>query len=842
MGEIEIPDKLRGDSFKFNILGEKSKKPLENEWQKGSNYYYNQKELKDHKGNYGILCKDGLIVIDADTKGMLKICEEKLPKTFAVKTRKGKHFYFICNGFGRKKVLKDGKEHLGEILAEGSFAIAPGSIHPTGVKYEVVNDVEIAEISKEEVDKVFSQYYSKGERIGKEVILGGAKEGLRNETFFRLACSFREQGLNPEDTLLVLQGSNEKSNPPLSQSELQSVVKSAFSYEKKINNIANKIEVKLPKSGRLITEFIEDICETLADKKTIFFRTNSRSVIEITKVKHEDEEEKFTGFVSLKPGRFITLVEKYFIPGHWIATTKDGDVSFEFKAKSMTKELADITLNSQILENALPKIDRIFTIPIPIIYKEKLTFPKVGYDKRFKSWLPPNAPKIIDTEMDLEKSKEVIHNLLKEFCFQSDDDYTIAIAGLITPFLRGLYHSFNCRTPVFIYLGNRERVGKDYLAGISGMIYEGIALEEPPLSSGGNKGNTEEELRKKIMSTFLSGRKRLHFSNNKGFINNGVFEGIVTSTNYSDRVLGKNEVLSFDNELEFSLSGNIGISFTPDLANRSRICRLFYDLEDTNARVFDNPTLHKQVLDNRDLIVSALYSIVRNWIDNDKPEGKLKFASFPEWARVCGGIMESAGYDSPCMLSEEVLSIGGDSETTDMKMLFELCYETKPDEGITKKEIKEIIDGEDIFAYFDFTKMSDQVKFGKKIIKFVGRVLSDIKMSVEDNSVRSSRQKYIFSKKATSGKVGKVGKVDTIVQRSIINVHSIVGNTIPNLPTLPKNDGVYIGNQKTDDKLIHHKCVWCEKTPCVKYDKNGKPVCQECSENPDLDKKEEIIE
>jgi len=29
-------------------------------------------------------------------------------------------------------------------------------------------------------------------------------------------------------------------------------------------------------------------------------------------------------------------------------------------------------------------------------------------------------------------------------------------------------------------------------------------------------------------------------------------------------------------------------------------------------------------------------------------EGSVPFASFPQWAKICGGIMESAGYDNPC--------------------------------------------------------------------------------------------------------------------------------------------------------------------------------------------------
>jgi len=98
-------------------------------------------------------------------------------------------------------------------------------------------------------------------------------------------------------------------------------------------------------------------------------------------------------------------------------------------------------------------------------------------------------------------------------------------------------------------------------------------------------------------------------------MNSAVFEGITTTETFSDRKLGKNEILTFDNELDFSFSGNIDIRLTPDLANRCRIIRLFLEIEDANARKFDTPNLHKWVRDNRDKVLSALYALIRNWVE-----------------------------------------------------------------------------------------------------------------------------------------------------------------------------------------------------------------------------------
>jgi len=504
----------------------------------------------------------------------------------------------------------------------------------------------------------------------------------------------------------------------------------------------------LPKENKLISEFAEELAHELKDRDYLFFRPDANDIVEIRKIRlHKNDEELYTGFEEIKPNRFITMVENFIIPGYDVWNDKHKE--WEFKKKSLGRELSATLLQSQIIHQSLPQINRIFNTPLPILYNGVLTFPKRGYDKRFGSWLPHNAPEIENDKMSIEEAKEVIIEIFKEFCFQDKQDYTNAVAGLLTPFLKGLYPSFNTRAPVFFYIANRERAGKDYLAGITGIVYEGNALEEAPISTSENaKSNNTEELRKKLLSAMIRGRKRMHFANNKGYINNAVFEGVATSMVWTDRMLGRNEEAQFDNEIDFSLSGNVGVGFTPDFANRCRFIRLFLDIEDANARSFDKPDLHRYVLNNRPKVLSALYALVRNWIEQGMPKGEGKFTSFPQWAEVCGGIMEAAGYESPCNPDKETLSLGGDSETQDMKLLFELCYDKCKDEWVDKSTVKSIVLNSDVplFSYIDFEKRSGQVSFGNKLTKFVGRVLSDIRLVVNNSNTRSSRQLLKFTK------------------------------------------------------------------------------------------------
>jgi len=510
--------------------------------------------------------------------------------------------------------------------------------------------------------------------------------------------------------------------------------------------LAGKVPIELPGDNSYISVFAEGLVSVLAGKKIMFYRQDSRQVIELGDIKNKDGEITHTGFIPVTPGRFSTLIERYFAP--WTYRMAKSGKKYMVE-KSMTKNDGSIVLESKIIEEGLPSIDRIFTVQLPIIYKGELTFPKTGYDERFRSWLPMDCGKIGDMNMTLDEAKEILKEVYGEFCFESKQDYYNAISALLTPFLRGLFKTgFNTRAPIYCYEANRERSGKDFCAGVTGMIYEGNALEEAPISSGEYRASGgNDELRKKLISAMISGKKRLHFSNNKGHLNNAVFESVTTATRFTDRLLGKNIEVAFDNEMDFSFSGNLGMTLTPDLANRTVFIKLFLEIEDANERKFKRPNLHHWVLENKDKILSALYALVRNWFDKGCPDGTIPFASFPEWARVCGGIMETAGYGNPCKKTKNDSGISIDSETDEMKELFERCYEACPGVPMSKLEIKAVVQSNNIMPYINWDNRSAQTKFGNKLKKFKGRILSDIKMEVEDTQIRSTRWKYIFNKK-----------------------------------------------------------------------------------------------
>lgn len=404
-----------------------------------------------------------------------------------------------------------------------------------------------------------------------------------------------------------------------------------------------------------------------------------------------------------------------------------------------------VLLASPQFKRCLDSINRVCEVQLPAIWDGKLTCTKRGYDERFQSFTRLDAPNL--TRIALKEAEQLIGQALLGFPWRSQQDLTHAIARLLTPFCRGLM-GFSARFPLWFFEANRPRAGKDYLAGISQIAYYGFAFEDARLGFDG------EETRKRISTALIYGRNAMHFANCRGKIDQAALEQAVTAKVWGDRLLGSNDEIRIANELEFSLSANLGIRFTPDFEPRIRKIRLSYPDEDANSRKFPKPDLHRWVLENRAQLLSAFGALVRNWIDKGRPPGPTTFSSFPEWARVVGGIMWAAGFGDPCLPHDDD-GVTGDDLTAAMRQLFHLCYAAHPEEWISKQRIYELINenaDDDAIAYFgDLGERSEQTRFGILFRSFVDRVLNGILLQrrVPSQSERTDRASYRFSKPVT---------------------------------------------------------------------------------------------
>lgn len=523
-------------------------------------------------------------------------------------------------------------------------------------------------------------------------------------------------------------------------------------------------QLELPGLDLPIGEFAEVLIEVLQDRfeksnsPFLFYRAESQEAVYIGIVgvssRRGAAQEMILGFKPVDPKGMGSYLESHGLNFGVLQEEKRG---FSFRRKTLPTNTAAMLLaaEKQFLQK-LPRIAEIRHIPTPYLRDKKLVYPKVGYDFVLQTWMDESTVRI--HPMPLEDAKRLLTQIYAEFCFEREQDAINAIAALLTAYTRTLLPKTTTRTPLFIYLGNREGCGKDYCAGITGLIMEGKDIQDAPPRE---HGDGDDELRKHVVANLLLGRQRMHLANVKGSLESPILEWLLTNEEIPHRKLGTERILLIPNTSDYSLSGNLGIVYSADLARRSISVRFHYAGEDINSRVFRNPDLHGWILENRADIVSALAALVQHWYDSGMPKCSQPFAAFPQWMAIVGGIMEAAGWPAP--KSNLVADgVSGDRETQSMRELISVGYTLWPETQVSKKDLFSALQNSegpfaDILNWIDSpTTRGWETKVGRLLTRWDRRVANGYYLVIVRPSDKSSasRNRYLFTRtKPDSAKI-----------------------------------------------------------------------------------------
>jgi len=117
--QIDIPRQLEPPEFRFVLVQERAKRPVEKQWTTINNYRFDDSKLLDWlaKGrNYGVCCGYGsLVVVDSDDSSIAERSQEKLGVTFRVRSGSGRgfHDYFTVESMRKKEIFERDGKHLG---------------------------------------------------------------------------------------------------------------------------------------------------------------------------------------------------------------------------------------------------------------------------------------------------------------------------------------------------------------------------------------------------------------------------------------------------------------------------------------------------------------------------------------------------------------------------------------------------------------------------------------------------------------------------------------------------------------------------------------------------------
>lgn len=198
--------------------------------------------------NVGISCgavSNGLCVIDLDCHGPgadgretlrdWETANGRLPETVEVETGSGgRHLLYRVT----RPLRPSANEALGvDIRCDGSYIVAPPSVHPNGERYEWItspDDMDVAEADDAVYAFIDFVRPEVSERApGERFELPDEISASRNDTLFRYAASLRSTGRSAEEILILVEAANRtRCKPPLPDAEVAKIAGSATRYER----------------------------------------------------------------------------------------------------------------------------------------------------------------------------------------------------------------------------------------------------------------------------------------------------------------------------------------------------------------------------------------------------------------------------------------------------------------------------------------------------------------------------------------------------------------------------------------------------------------------------------
>jgi hypothetical protein len=287
----------------------------------------------------------------------------------------------------------------------------------------------------------------------------------------------------------------------------------------------------------------------------------------------------------------------------------------------------------------VPVLNRI--VSVPVFAPDGTLQVEPGYHSAARVYYQPapglDVPTVplSPTDEDIQQARELLLELLQDFPFVDEADRTHAVALALLPFARDL---INGPTPWHMISASREGTGKGLLAQVLSMIFEGGNG-----ASGQPMSQSEEEMRKTILSSLMQSSTFILWDNISGLVDSASLAAALTAIDYMDRKLGVSEMVPIRVRSVWIGTAN-NPAMSGEITRRSIRIRIEAKEQRPDERKdYLHPNLAQWVGENRSRLVGACLTLVQAWVAAGKPTGDYTMGSYADWAGVMGGILDTAG-------------------------------------------------------------------------------------------------------------------------------------------------------------------------------------------------------
>lgn len=242
-----------------------------------------------------------------------------------------------------------------------------------------------------------------------------------------------------------------------------------------------------------------------------------------------------------------------------------------------------------------------------------------SFDAKLAEYLPSTATRE-DAAQVLVYLRETV---FADFPFKSDEDFTAAVAFLLTAFVR----RFLIKAPGFMVSATVQASGKSALVEL---IFR-AAYGHP--ASASSWSDDQAEMAKHLTALLREGHSGICFDNLPfgHRVDGDEIAKVITQEEYSNRMLGENTTSAFPTNILVSMTGN-QLEPVNDMATRLSPIYLEPDCENPENRTFSRPDIERWIDEHRPDVVKAVWTLLLAWQQcKDQTQIEMTPTRFPEW-------------------------------------------------------------------------------------------------------------------------------------------------------------------------------------------------------------------
>lgn len=277
----------------------------------------------------------------------------------------------------------------------------------------------------------------------------------------------------------------------------------------------------------------------------------------------------------------------------------------------------------------------------PVLRPDGTLLQAPGYDPTTGLYLAPKVPlpPVPDrpTGEQVTAARRFLEMVLHDFPWVAPADKANFLAILATPILRPYLRTL---TPFWMTTATTASSGKSLLADMVGSIY---GKQQNPWPGA------DEELRKAVLAALRRPEPLIVWDNiaEGTQITSATLAGLITSAEWSDRVLGSSRSEKYANDRLWAVTGN-NLRLGGDMASRTVVVRLDPNMPHPELRPdssFQIPNLQVWLQDpgHRQDLQWNLLVLIADWVAAGAPRTAHLMRQFSPWAQAAGGLVTHHG-------------------------------------------------------------------------------------------------------------------------------------------------------------------------------------------------------